>query len=178
MPYAVTHFLAAIFLVGLFRDYFIKDKKKFPLSYVLIGGIAGIAPDLDVFAFYIASFFGFLYGEVHRAFSHTLFVPLLFLFLGFLSYGFKNKRLGIHHLKLRNIFFVIAFGALIHILLDFLIIGKVGLFYPFSYTTAGLGLYELLPISWQDTFLYSLDAALMVGWICYLEIRHKISDFI
>ena len=48
MPYAVTHVLVAIILAEIIRDYIVKDKKKFPLHYILIAGIAGLLPDVDV----------------------------------------------------------------------------------------------------------------------------------
>lgn len=178
MPYAVTHFLVALLLVGVWRDYFIKNKKKFPLHYVLLGGIAGVLPDLDILLFYVLSLFGFAYDDVHRTYSHALFVPLLFLVFGLFSYSFKNRNLGIHHLLLRNIFFVLAFGTFIHIILDALFVGKVMLFYPFSNDSAGFNLINFLPWSWKDSFLQSIDAAFLVLWLSYLEWKHKISDFI
>ncbi len=178
MPYAVTHFLIALVLVGLFRDYFVKDKRKFPLPYVLLGGIAGVLPDVDVGVYYVLSFFGFAFDEVHRTFSHSLFFPLLFLFLGILSYGFKNRKLGLHHLCLRNIFFVLAFGTFIHLVLDGLIAGVIMPFYPFSYSPFGLNWVKAVPLAWQDTFLASVDAVLLIIWISYLEWKHRISDFI
>src|SRR4030067_3414559 len=100
MPQAVTHFLIPVILLELFRDFFVKDKKAFPVHYVFIGGLAGLLPDLDIAVYYILSFFGFTLEEVHRTFSHNLFVPLIFVILGLLAYGFKNKELGRHHLKL------------------------------------------------------------------------------
>lgn len=178
MPYSVTHFLIALLLVGVWRDYFIKEKKKFPLSYVLLGGIAGVLPDVDVGVYYALSFFGFAYEEVHRTFSHTFFVPLLFLLLGGLSYGFKNRILSVHHLCLRNIFFVLAFGTFIHLVLDGLIAGVIIPFYPFSYSQFGLNWVKAVPLAWQDTFLASVDAVLLIIWISYLEWKHRISDFI
>jgi len=49
MPQAVTHILAPILLVSIFRDFCLrkKDKKHFSLHYVLIAGLGGILPDID-----------------------------------------------------------------------------------------------------------------------------------
>jgi len=178
MPQVVTHILVPIILLSLFRDYFIKNKQKFPLHYVLIGGIAGILPDIDIGIYYVLGFFGYSINEIHRIFSHNLFLVAGLIILGFLFLEIKNKELGKHHLKLSTILFVIAFGVLIHILLDFLIAGDVALFYPFSSGTFGLNLVWVLPVIWQETIIPVIDAILLTGWLIYMEVKHKISDFI
>lgn len=180
MPHAVTHVLIPIVLLSLFRDIFFRGKKKerFPLHYVLIGGIAGLIPDLDVAVYYVLSFFGFTLSEIHRTFSHNLFVVLIFLVLGILSLGFRNRELGRHHLKISNIFFVISFGIFMHILLDALISGVIMPFYPISKYIISINLLQFIPGAWRDSFLPSLDAALLVLWLLYMEIKHRVSDFI
>ncbi len=178
MPNAVTHFIITVILLELFRHFFIKDKKSFPIHYVFIGGLAGLLPDLDVIAYYALSFFGFTYQEVHRTFLHTLFVPLFFLVSAVPFYNFKNKRLGKHHLKLRNILLVIAFGVLIHLILDATIDGAIMPLYPLFDFTVGLNLVKLLPSMWQGTIISALDAGILILWMVSLEVRHKISHFI
>ena len=92
MPNAVTHILIPIVILELIRDYVIKDRKKFPLHYILIGGIAGLLPDIDVAVYWIINIFVKIpLNEVHRTFSHTLFLPLLFLILGLLTFKVKNS---------------------------------------------------------------------------------------
>jgi membrane-bound metal-dependent hydrolase YbcI (DUF457 family) len=178
MPQAVTHFLVVVILLELFREFFVKNKKSFSIQYVFIGGLAGLLPDLDIAVYYVLSFFGFTIQEVHRTFLHNLFVPLIFVLLGLLFYNFKSKGLGKHHLRLRNIFFVIAFGTFIHLLLDATISGVIMPFYPLSNYAIGLNLIGLLPSAWQSTILPTLDAVMLILWMVYLEIRHKISDVI
>ncbi len=178
MPYAITHVLAVVILLELFRDYFIKNKKAFPLHYILIGGIAGVLPDLDIAVFYVLSFSGYALNEIHRTFSHNLTIPILFLIIGLLVHGFKSKKLGEHHLKLRNIFFVIAFGIFMHIVLDFLIAGEIMPFYPFYSYAAGLSLVDYFPSLWRSTILPVMEAAIFIIWLISLEVRHKISSFI
>ena len=68
MPLATTHFIATVVLITLFRDFFIKDKKKFPVHYVFIGGLAGLLPDVDI-AFY---WFYYFFGVEFISFSHNL----------------------------------------------------------------------------------------------------------
>ena len=180
MVQAVTHVLIVIILLSIFRDVFFKtkNKEKFPLHYVLIGGVAGLIPDLDVAVYYILSFFGFTLSEVHRTFSHNIFVVLVFILLGIFFLGLKNKELGRHHLKLSNIFFVISFGVFIHLILDFLISGNIMPFYPLSSWAIGLSIILFLPLAWQSSFIPSLDAVLLIIWLIYMEVKHKISDFI
>jgi membrane-bound metal-dependent hydrolase YbcI (DUF457 family) len=178
MPQAVTHFLIPVILLELFRDFFVKDKKVFPIHYILIGGLAGLLPDLDIAVYYVLSFFGFTIQEVHRTFSHTLFFPLIFIFLAILFHNFKSKKLGKYHLKLRNIFLIIAFGIFTHLMLDAIISGNVMPFYPLFDYSFGLNLISLLPPLWQGTIMPTIDAVLLILWMVSLEIRHKISDFI
>jgi membrane-bound metal-dependent hydrolase YbcI (DUF457 family) len=178
MTQAVTHVLVTIILFSLFRDFCVRDKKKFPLHYVLIGGIASLMPDIDVAAYYILSFFGFTMQQVHRTFSHDIFVVLLFVILGLIFYRFNTKELGRHHLKLHNVFFVIAFGVFMHLFLDALVAGVIMPFYPFSHYTIGVYLVNILPEAWRGSIIPSLDAVLFVLWLVYMELKHKISDFI
>lgn len=178
MPQAVTHFLIPVIFLELFRHFFIKDKKSFPIHYVFIGGLAGLLPDIDIAFYYILSFFGYTIQEIHRTFSHNLFVPLFFVVLAGVSYKFKNKELGQHHLKLRNIFLVIAFGVFIHLFLDAIVQGSIMPFYPIFSLTIGLNLINLFPSPWHNTIIPTLDAVFLIIWVVSLEVRHKISRFI
>jgi len=180
MPHAVTHVLITIVLMSLIRDFYIskKGKKNFPLHYVLIAGVAGLLPDIDIVSFWVLNFFGFAISEVHRTFTHTLFTPLLF-FLLFLA--FTNVKIGTlerHKLKLNVIFLMIAFGSFMHLLLDATLAGYIRPFYPFSLYSFGINLIGHLPERLQDLALPSLDAAILVIWLIYIELKHKISDFI
>ncbi len=48
MPFAVTHVLLTIILVGLYRDYVTKHQKYFTLHTVFIAGFSGLLPDIDI----------------------------------------------------------------------------------------------------------------------------------
>ena len=167
--------------MSLIRDYYIKRKgKKFPLYYVLIAGLAGILPDFDVVAFWGLYFLGFPLSEVHRTFTHTLFVPLLFLLLAllFLMINIKPLSFRKHKLNWSIIMLMIAFGSFIHLVLDAILSGSIIPFYPLSYVSIGLNLFGYLPKALEELAAPSLDTAIIVIWIVYLELKHKISDFI
>lgn len=168
--------------MSLFRDFFIKKKgtKKFPLHYVLIAGIAGVVPDFDIGLFWIVSFFGFTIDQIHRTFLHTIYVPLVFLVLGLIFYIFNKNiaELGRHRLKLSIVCYMIALGGFIHLVLDAIFVGKIIPFYGFSNFSIGLNLFGYLPSSLEMIAAASLDGVLLIIWLIYLELKHKISDFI
>lgn len=180
MPQAVAHILFVLILVSLFRDkLFRKKKKSFPIYYVLIAGLGGVLPDFDVLAYWILYFFGFSFQEVHRTFMHTLFLPLVFffLYLAFILYPEKIK-IAKQTLNFSTIFLMISFGSFIHLFLDFIFYGKIMPFYPLFNTGFGLNIFGLLPEGLSELAAPSLDAGLLIIWLMYLEIKHKISDFV
>ena len=178
MPQAVTHVLIALIIAELIRDYFVKDKKKFPLHYVLIAGVAGLLPDIDIIVYWVLYWFGFSINEVHRTFSHNLFVPFIFLVIAGITWKFKSKELGKHHLKLHTIFLMIVLGVFIHLALDATLGGYIMPFYPFSAFSIGLNLVSALPPILQQLVSPTLDAILLILWLIHEEFRHKISSFI
>jgi len=50
--------------------------------------------------------------------------------------------------------------------------------YPFSQFAIGVNLFGYLPLSLEAIAAPCLDAGLMVFYLIYLEMKHKISDFI
>ncbi len=176
MSNAVFHIIFAIFIAEIIRE--LVGRKKFPVMYVFIAGLAGILPDIDVVAFWILYFFGLTIEQVHRTFTHTLFLPLIFLILAGISWGFKNKSLGKHHLKLHTIFLMIVLGSFIHLILDAVLAGRITPFYPFVDFSIGLNVVSLLPYALEKIALPSLDAGIFILWLIWLEYKHKISDFI
>ena len=184
MPQAVAHILVPLVLVSLFRDYLVKkrikkNKKKFPLIYALIAGLAGIIPDLDIAAFWILYFFEFTFEGVHRTFMHTLFIPLIFILLASIFYNLKNpKYLEKNKLKLWIIFLMISLGSFIHLILDATFQGTINPLYPILDFRIGLNLLRYLPDTLERLAAPSIDAALLIIWLVYLEWKHKISSFI
>ncbi|MBM3232166.1 metal-dependent hydrolase [Candidatus Pacearchaeota archaeon] len=180
MPQAVTHVLVSIILLSIFRHiYHKKTNKKFPLQYVLIGGLAGVIPDLDIALFWIIYYLGYTLEQVHRTFIHTLFIPLIFLALAFISKLTIKRKIGRNKLSISIIFILFAFSSLIHLILDATLAGYIMPLYPLSLVEVGTGFpFTMLPEHLAIFFLATLDGVLFILWILYLELKHKISDFI
>ncbi len=183
MPQAVTHILVPILVVAIFRDFYLrnKDRKHFPLHYVLFAGLGGVLPDIDIPISLVLSFIGAQNWWIHKTFTHSLFFPLIFLILFFILIPFKANtkicNLGRHKLKLSIIFLMISLGSLAHIGLDMIFGNKAFLFYPFYIKDFGINILSGLPYDW-GLLMATLDGILLVLWIIYLEVKHKISDFI
>jgi len=171
MVYAVTHVLSTIICVDLYRNYITKHKKYFPLFTVLIAGIGGLLPDIDVPLGWILSLLNWNIGILaHRALTHTPLFGLLFLIPGLFFWWRKQHKIGM-------IFFVISFGIFLHIFLDVMTSdGTSGsmLFWPFSAVEYGLTVVTKKNAS---TIYASLDAIFLLGWLTREELKHKIKDF-
>ena len=179
MPFATTHILVAVILMELFRDFIVKDNKKFPRYYILIAAVGAIIPDLDIAGYYVLSFFGFSFEQIHRTFFHTIFIPLILLLIGIFMYQMKikNREFGKRHLHLPTTFFIFAAGSLLHLILDAVLAGQIVPFYPFSYFSIGFNLINLFPQAWHDLVLPTLDGVLLLFWIFWMEFKLKISDY-
>jgi membrane-bound metal-dependent hydrolase YbcI (DUF457 family) len=166
MPQAVTHVLIALIAADVIRDYV--AKKKFSLYLVLLGGIAGLLPDIDYIAYWILNpIMGLGLSEVHRQFTHTLLVPIAFLALMFI---FKKKKIAFIG------FGMLALGTGIHLLLDGFFQGLIPLFYPIS--KAMVGINVLPPGDLGRSIVMGADAILLVGWLIHEVVKHRIKDFI
>lgn len=170
MPLAVTHVLLTIILVDLYRDYFTKHKKYFTLHTVLIAGIAGLLPDLDLpLNWLFNNSFELL---KHGGITHTPFFGLIFLIPAFYFWHKKQHRTSV-------IFFVITFGVLFHLFLDILLGGGAGegsmIFWPLSNTAVKVHLLGKIGLTDLPA---ALDAFILLAWLVHEEIRHKIRDFV
>ncbi|MCH8067371.1 MAG: metal-dependent hydrolase [Nanoarchaeota archaeon] len=169
MPFAVTHVLASIILVDLYRDYFAKHKKYFTLHTIFIAGFAGLLPDIDIPLNWFLNIFGL--SIAHRAFTHTPFFALIFLIPAFILWHKKKHKEAMY-------FFVICFAIFLHILLDYLFVSDytsgIMFFYPLSNTIYGLNLLQNV----TPKFFAGIDAIILLAWLWHEEIKHKISDFI
>jgi hypothetical protein len=190
MPYAVTHVLVAIIIAELIRDYLVKDKRKFPLHYVLIAGIAGLLPDIDILFYLlvgispIAAINELSVTSFHPSFTHSLlWIPILlifaFLFLWFERKKFKEikkieKKVVRHHLRISGILFMIALGWATHLLLDGVLSGYVRILF----LSQPFGLNLIPPTRLGNVIAAGIDAMLLVLWLIHEELRHRISRFI
>ncbi len=184
MPQAVTHILFPILLMAIIRDFYLrkKDKKHFPLHYVLFAGLGGVLPDVDIPISFVLNFLGISGWNIHKTFTHSLFFPLIFFAL-FLILRHSHEKakicnLGRHKLKLSLIFLMCAIGITAHIFLDALAGEMVYFFYPFSPHDYSINLISNLPEELRSFAMPTLDGILLVIWLVYLELKHKISDFI
>ena len=173
MPLAVTHVLLTIILVDFYRDYFTKHKKYFTLHTLVIAGIAGLLPDIDVPINWLLNFFGYSSQLLtHGGITHTPIFGLIFLIPAFI---FLKKR---KH-KTAMLFFVITFGILFHIFLDYFLGGGyyegIMWFWPLSTNAFKLHLLSKIGLS---NIPAALDAVILLAWLWHEEVKHKISDFI
>lgn len=175
MPQAVTHLIVPLVIADIYRDYI--AKRKFNIRYVLIVGLAGLLPDIDIaVAWLLRMFFDISISSLHRTITHSLLFPLFFLVLFFIGGGYNPKFIKKQKLKLNYIFLATAFGTLTHIILDFSFSGSVAILYPISNFSIGL---NLIPLEhFQGTFFAGLDAIILVAWLVHEELKHKISDYI
>lgn len=179
MPLAVTHILAAVIVVELFREYFIRNNRYFPRYYILVAAIGGILPDFDFALFFILFKTGFTLEQIHRTFFHTIFIPLILLLVGLLILyiGFKSSEVRKRHMKTSTIFFILAIGSLIHLILDSIFMGVITPFYPFSSYAIGLELINRFPLEIRTLIAPTLDGILILFWLFWMEFKLKITDY-
>ena len=164
MALAVMHILGAIIILDLLRHYVV-GLKKFPRYLIAIGGIAGLAPDIDIPLSWV---YGWVTGTTvnfHATpLSHSFLWVLLFLALGFAFHLAENK-------KWRNIFYVIAAGWTIHIGFDWFYGEYKLIFWP-------LMTPEWIFPSWKIyNHAESIDAILLVLWIMHEETHKFVKDY-
>lgn len=170
MPSAVVHFIVPVIIAELIRKF---SKYKFPRYYILIAGLAGVFIDLDIALYWVLYSFSYTLEQIHRTYTHSLFVPLIFSLLAFWK---KDFQIGKYKFNTRTLFLMIALGAFLHLVLDALLSGGVMLFYPVSLWQIGFEPFSSLPASLQSVALGSLDAALLIIWVIYEELSHRMSQ--
>ncbi len=163
MGLAVAHVLGTIILLDLVRHY-ITGKQGFPRYLLVVGGVAALAPDLDIPLSWLLSFFAQDYVNLHRIFTHSFSFAVLFGIVALVLYLKKD-------MKWSKIFVAIAVGWSMHILMDCFYGGFLPMTWPFNFITS-------CP-SWGLTnHSHSIDAILLVAWIVHEEIHNKIKDYI
>ena len=117
--------LSQAVLGASFSQSFAKDKSK-QLTAMLIGALAGMAPDLDVLIYSTDD--PLLFLEFHRQFTHSLFfIPFGALLCALVFYPFIKNKLTFSHIYLFSIF-----GFATHGLLDACTSYGTQLFWPFT----------------------------------------------
>ncbi len=164
MALAVTHILIPLIVLDLLRHY-VFGKEKFPRYLIVIGGIAGLMPDIDIV---ISWFVRFLTGNtqtIHGVFTHSLFFVLFFLAI---AVAMRIKR----EFVTARIFYVIAFGWFLHIFLDWIFGEYKAIFWPFFSTST-----SIFP-SWNIwVYAVQIDAVLLVLWLIHEEVHKNVRDY-
>ena len=165
MAYAVTHILVVIVFLDLLRHY-VFGKNKFPRYLVVLGGIAGLAPDIDI---PIGGLLHFITGKnllPHGTVTHSLLLAAAFFAIGIFLHSKKN-------LKWSRICNVIGVGFLFHILLDCLYGSGMEkfFFWPFLQVPHICNLWDLYPYG------NHIDAVLLVLWLVHEEVHQRIKDY-
>lgn len=165
MALAVTHILVAIVILDLIRHY-ITGKTKFPRYLLVVGGIAGLAPDIDIPLSWIISWTTGTEIGLHRLFTHSIFFVVLFLLIGIIRQYQDDP-------KWAKIFYVIAAGWFIHLLLDCAYGSEPLRSFFWPYIGGGLicPRWNLYP--WAE----SIDAVLLVIWLVHEEVHQRIKDY-
>jgi len=165
MALAVTHIILTIAFLDIFRHY-VFGLKKFPRYLLVIGGIAGLAPDLDIPIGWILTLITGRTVEIHGLFTHSILFALFFGIIGAVLHYKKNP-------KWAKIFYVIAVGWTLHIFLD--------CFYGMDSLKLFLWPLQILPTfcpSWNlYQYAHSIDAIILVLWLIHEEINNKIKCY-
>lgn len=174
MPYAVAHVILTIVIADIYRDYF--AKKRFPMIYVLIAGIAGLVPDLDIPASWI---FNFIFGtdyNFHRIYTHSLFYSIVFFLAAMMASFFAKEKYKFLKLNVPKpavvmLFLAISFGWFMHITLDCALASD-----------GYLNLIPSVPLNfcphpWGNNALAGLDAIILILWLVHEQYKHDIKDY-
>jgi len=156
---AVTHVLIAILVLDIFRHYLF-GLKRFPRYLLVVGGIAGLLPDIDIPL-------GWILGKyIHGAFTHSLFFVLALLLIGIVSHYQKE-------ITRAKWFYVIAAGWFIHILLDCLFNAYSTFLWPLAVNTTAFCPAPIL----GHNYGAAIDAIILVAWLVHEEAHKKIKDY-
>jgi len=161
MALAVTHIILTIVAIDLYRDYI--AGKKFPTKYVLIGGIAGLLPDIDIPVGWIYNLLTGSTGSFHGTITHSMVIPIIIAVGALLAYEVAKKpNIGL-------LLGVTAFGWFFHLILD-CVFNPYMIFLPFSALAC--------PFNISQEIVVGVDAVILILWLVHEEWYHKIRDYI
>lgn len=174
MPYAVAHVILTIVIADIYRDYF--SKKRFPMIYVLIAGIAGLLPDMDLPVSWAVNFFFGTSYNFHRVYTHSLIYAIIFfavalLFILMRKEKYKIGKLVVPKIAIVMFFLAMAFGWFMHISLDCALASD-----------GYLNLIPSIPLNFcphpfNNEFLAGFDAIILVAWLVHEQYKHDIKDY-
>lgn len=164
MALAVTHVILTILVLDLFRHYLF-GKKVFPRYLLVLGGVAGLAPDMDIPFTWIYNGMTGAGADFHGTITHSLIFPCLFLTTAIILHLQKE-------MKWAKIAYVISAGWFTHLLLDCLFGGYKSFFWPF-FTVC-----QFCPQWGIDNYAIGIDAIILVVWLVHEELHKEIKDYI
>ena len=164
MALAVTHIIVTIVILDLFRHYFF-TKKKFPRYLLVIGGIAGLLPDIDIPITWLYRIIMNTTDTLHGAFTHSIAFPIILVTIGFVLYQQDN-------IKWSKIMYVVAAGWFFHLILDCLYGGYTTFLWPQQIATT------FCPEWGVQKHAADIDAIILLAWLVHEEIHKKIKDYI
>ena len=166
MAFAVTHIILTIVILDIFRHY-VFGFKKFPRYLLIIGGIAGLAPDIDIPLSRLLTLLSGSTFDLHRVFTHSIIFVILFLLIGIVFQFWKKNP------KWSKIFYVVSFGWILHLILDCFYVGPTySIFWPFNFVSSFCPGWDWNP------YASEIDAIILVIWFIHEEIAHKIKDYL
>jgi len=178
MPFAVTHVILTMVVVGIFRDFFMKH--KFSTSFVVFAGLAGLLPDADIalgWILNVASGGSIGVVALHRIFTHSVIWGVLLAAVAVIAYfALTKKNYNIFHRRVskRTIVLVLAIlsaGWLIHLSLDCALAGD-------EYLSLAPGMPLGCPQGLDETTLLSFDAIILLAWLFWEQHKHRIIDYV
>ncbi len=165
MALAVTHIILTIVILDLFRHY-VFGRKKFPRYLLVVGGVAGLLPDIDVPLSWLLSFLSGTAVDIHRVFSHSIFFVFLFLLLAVVFQYYQKN------MKWAKIFYVIAVGWALHLVLDCFYGGSwSSILWPLSFFLSFCPAWDFHP------YASGIDAIILVLWLVHEEVHSYIKDY-
>jgi inner membrane protein len=161
----ITHFLVPYFILWLF-----KSKNK------LAGAFGGISLDFDVLIVWISIFFPQYFIFTHRGITHSFIFALVTstIFIFVISRRWVknivstliNRDLNIQFSL--TVILVAYFGAVIHLILDFLTTQGIPLFYPLSIHRYAAEIYYYL-----DFITFFIASAVLIILYLKLDLKYK-----
>ena len=174
MPYAVAHVILTIVIADIYRDYF--AKRKFPMIYVLIAGIAGLLPDIDILAGGLFNLIFKTHYNFHRVYTHSLLYAITFFVSSIIFLLARKKEYKIFNFHVQNhalvlFFFAMSFGWFMHVALDCALAAD-----------GYLNLIPSIPLSFcpspfSNNVLAGFDAIILVLWLIHEQWKHDIVDY-
>jgi hypothetical protein len=164
MALAVTHIIGTILILDLFRHY-VFGKKNLPRYLLVVGGIAGIAPDIDILISWFVTITSGIPTQLHGVFTHSVFIPLLFAGMGVLLHYYER-------IDIAKWFYIVAAGWMMHVILDCTFNSYSTFLWPLKFDTM-----KFCPTKLAGIWRSGIDVILLVAWLVHEEVHHKIKDY-